>query len=318
MATFPISIDTTGLFYQQFLITGPGGYNSGVLVGNVNNTLALPQGPGYRFQIGSSNFADFSFDVTVAGVVTYSGTPPFLSGKGTKKLTIRGFPITIDARYLAADSLKSLEPDLADPCLKCKRIDPQAIRLFLDPFAPNPDWILYKTVNLVPASYRVQQGSGVVCPFTFTVGLNGKVRYDERYDIKLNCGFLGGMGTSTIEFYGYPLLVDARKAGGYGVAVWQVWGIRFSTSQVQYVNLLPVNNNDPQELAYNPVELDYDFVLQTEGGRPTKARFKLDVNGIFTPSSAAAKKLFEFSKCCKTGCRCLTVLTVKDKLPQAS
>jgi hypothetical protein len=50
----------------------------------------------------------------------------------------------------------------------------------------------------------------VVGGFLFRLGLDGHFSYDTAYDAA-NGGFLHGNGTSTLEFAGYEIRVDATQ-----------------------------------------------------------------------------------------------------------
>src|SRR5216684_1743866 len=123
---------------------------------------------------------------------------------------------------------------------------------------------------MVPASYySVQQGSGEVTSFDFKLGLDGTFSYDPSYDISCG-GFLAGNGTSTLEFLGYPILVDARAAGGAGLTIQPIWGMPFTPTAVQFANLLPAQS----------------FTLQVNSGERTKAVFSLEAGGRFSFDSS--------------------------------
>ena len=124
----------------------------------------------------------------------------FLAGHGTNTLNINGLVVTLDARYLSGSGVLLVAP------------------------LTSADWISYKTVRMVPASYySVRQGSGEVASFSFKLGIDGNWSYNTAaYDVTAG-GFLSGNGTSTLTFFGYPLLVDARAAGGAGVTIQPIW-----------------------------------------------------------------------------------------------
>ena len=133
----------------------------------------------------------------------------------------------------------------------------------------------------------VQQGSGEVCSFGFKLGLDGRWSYDPAHDLT-NGGFLSGSGTSTLVFQGYPLLIDARAAGGVGVTVVPIWAMPFSTRSVEYANLLPAAS----------------FALLVRSGVVSSAQFSLTPEGtyVIAPSSASLLRLDSFK-----GLRRLTV-----------
>ena len=144
----------------------------------------------------------------------------------------------------------------------------------------NADWISYATVRMVPASYySVQQGSGEVADFSFKLGLDGHWSYSTAYDISTG-HFLGGNGTSTLTFFGYPVLVDARAASGTGVTTQPIWGMPFSTTSVEYACLLPAAS----------------FSLQVRSGVVSAASFALAANGTFSiaPGSTSLLALDTF------------------------
>jgi hypothetical protein len=243
MSTFSIEIDATQLVYRDFVIPGKTGWISSRQV----QTLALEPGE-YNFQIASGYFADFTFLVTSKGAVDYDPKfGAFLSGKGTSKLTIPGLVVTLDARYLSGSGVLLVIP------------------------ATNEDWITYKTCRMVPASsYSVQQGSGEVTSFSFKIeagppSSDGISHGVFVYDEKLYGGFVAGNGTSTLEFLGYPILVDARAAGGAGLTIQPIWGMPFAYTAVQFANLLPAPG----------------FSLQVNSGVVTRAGFLLKPNGEF-------------------------------------
>src|SRR5438105_4830006 len=247
MSTFSIQIDATQLVYRDFIIPGKTDWISSRTI----QTLALEPG-GYQFQIGSGYFADFTFSVTSMGTVDYDPSfNAFLSGRGSPTLTIAGFPVTLDARYLSGAGVLLVIP------------------------GTNEDWITYKTCRMVPASYySVQQGSGEVTSFAFKLGLDGTFSYDPSYDISSG-GFLAGRGTSTLKFLGYPILVDARAAGGTGVTIDPIWGMASSPTSVLFANLLPA-----------PF-----FAVGVTGTVSKGAPFSLDVHGNFSFDSSLSPYL---------------------------
>jgi hypothetical protein len=186
--------------------------------------------------------------VTATGTVDFSTSfSSFLGGRGTSTLRIDGLVVTLDARYLSGSGVLLVAPLTSD------------------------DWITYKTVRMVPASfYSVQQGSGEVASFSFKLGIDGNWSYSAAYDVSTG-GFLAGNGTKTLTFFGYPLLVDARAAGGTGVTIQPIWGMPFSTTSVEYACLLPAPS----------------FALQVRSGVVSAATLSLSPTGVFTISSAA-------------------------------
>ena len=247
-ATFPIKIDATKLMYRFFIIPG---VTSTWVDSRTVQSFSLAPGT-YSFQIASGYYADFTFSVTASGTIDYSNTfNTFLSGRGTSTLGIDGLQVTLDARYLSGSGVLLVAP------------------------LTTADWISYATVRMVPASYySVQQGSGEVCTFSFKLGLDGHWSYAPACDIGAG-GFVSGNGTSTLTFFGYPVLVDARQAGGTGVTIQPIWGMPFSVTTVEYACLLPAAS----------------FALQVRSGVVSAAAFSLAPNGTFSINPLASSLL---------------------------
>jgi hypothetical protein len=247
-ATFPIKVDATRLFYRYFIIPGvtPNWTDSRTV-----QTFDLAPGQ-YAFQIASGYYADFTFRVTSTGLVDYdAGFNGFLSGRNTATLGVDGLVVTLDARYLSGSGVLLVAPLTSE------------------------DWISYRTVRLVPASYySVQQGSGEVVNFSFKLGVDGHFSYAGTYDIASG-GFVSGNGTSVLTFFGYPVLIDARAADGTGVTVQPIWGMPFSTTSVEYACLLPAQS----------------FALQVRSGVVSQASFSLGTNGAFVVDPSATSLL---------------------------
>lgn len=104
-----------------------------------------------------------------------------------------------------------------------------------------------------------------VASFTFKLLVNGTFWYDQsRFG-----GYIAGFGTSTLQFFGYPILVDARAANGAGVTIVPI-GMPFSYTSVEYADLLPAQS----------------FALLVNSGIVTKAVFSLNDNGGFSFDSS--------------------------------
>lgn len=262
-----VEIDATQLVYRDFVI--PGVVNTWT-DSRVVQTLQLVPGT-YAFQVGSGYYADFTFDVGANCLVSYDEKfAGFLSGWGTDRLTLDGYQVTLDARYISGSGV-----------------------LLSGMPMTNQDWITHRTVRMVPASYySVQQGSGVVVDFLFRLEVDGAITYDLDNDVA-NGGFVSGYGTSTLEFFGYPILIDARKAGGTGATIQPIWGMPYATTSVLFANLLPAAS----------------FSLQVQSGVVSNVWFWLDQDGAFGFNAAQVPylKLDSFNG--------LTRMTVLQPLP---
>jgi hypothetical protein len=246
MSAFPITIDATQLCNKYLLIYGDGQIQVDWFDSTVTQTFPLLPGD-YKFQTGSGSFADFHFTVTSKGLVEYKKSfDKFIEGRGTSKLTLKGLKVTLDARYISSTVLYLIE------------------------MYQMSDHITNTTWNMLPAEYSLVVGSGQRANFNFLLKGDGTFAYDKAYECKPNGsgGFLRGRGTSKLEFLGYPVLVDARAAGGDGVG-FQNLGLEFSPSAVQFANLLPASNYDvwyksSGEPAVFHLELNGKISLPTE------------------------------------------------------
>jgi hypothetical protein len=268
MTNFPIQIDATQLVYQHFSIHTEltiDYIDTGSKDSRMVQTLSLHPGA-YKFQVGagSADIADFTFSVTAQGTVDYDASfDAFLTGRGSSRLTIVGFQVTLDARYLSGSGVELV---VFDPVI-----------------------ITYKTCRMVPTQfYTVKQGT-VVASLKFTLGLDGKFSYESQFS-----GFLAGHGTSTLEFLGYPILVDARAAKGAGLSITGGPEMPFTLTAVQFAVLLPSPTN---------------FALQVNSGPATRGVFSLDPGGIFSFDNSLDPYL-EFQTF-----NGLTLLKVKGPLP---
>ena len=128
---------------------------------------------------------------------------------------------------------------------------------------------------MVPASYySVQQGSGLVANFIFRLGLDGRFGYEPAFDVSQG-GFLAGNGSSTLEFQGYPLLIDARRSGGAGLTLVPIASMPFSPTSVAYASLLPAAS----------------YSLQVQSGVVSSAHFSVASDGTLGIDPAQASIL---------------------------
>ena len=233
--THQVEIDGSPLFTPGFLVQGVTGWLNGRQI----QTVSLQENRQYYIQTGvSAVYGVFWGDA--AGDIAYEpAAEPYFDGAGTPRLTLVGVQVTVDARYLSGIGLL-----LASSAVQ--------------------EWISYRTIRLLPQPYLYwQQGSGIVVNFRTALRPDGTWSYDTRFDLDHN-GYVRGNGTSTLTFYGYPLLVDARSAGGTGVLVHSVAGLQFTPSAVQTVVVLPTSRFYLQ-IASGPVVSDAPFALEDNG-----------------------------------------------------
>src|SRR5262245_50617885 len=201
---------------------------------------------------GSANPCTFTFTVTPAATVVIApefGT--FLKAEGSR-LTFLGLPVTIDARYLSG-----------------------GIYMFVLGGNFFGDFIVYQRCRLLPNQYgyAVEQGAAIPAVSGGVLGNDGHWSYDPKYDIHNN-GFLAGRGTSTIQFLGYPCIIDARRSGGSVLDVSPLVADR-PTSMVQLLNLLP-----PQAPG------GFELIVSSAVRQP-EATFTLTADGTFVAVGSA-------------------------------
>lgn len=205
-----IQIDATRLYYPTFQIPG----FTNFLDSRMLQTTDLDPGS-YTFQVASGSIA-FQFQVADDGTLDYSSElDTFLQGRGTPQLIVDGLEVTIDARYLSG------------------------IGVIVDANAAFSQFLQYDTIRLLPSTaIQVQQGSALVASFTYGLDVNGKFFYDSTYDLS-NGGFLEGQSTSTLVFYGYPIVIDTRAANTSLLLLGDIPSCQVNS--VLLVNLLPVD-----------------------------------------------------------------------------
>jgi hypothetical protein len=183
---FAIEVDGTRLSHGLLPMMAGGG---SFLMSDAVHRLVLVPASHYGFHPTSGVVASFEFGVDLRGnVVVGSAYSGFAEGAGTRRLTIRGYPIRVDGRMLT----NGLYPMI-----------PRLVSDFLPRTAVN-------TLTLIPAvNYGFQPGSGIVADMSYSVGLDGCLDYPASCD-----DFLRGRGGDTLTLLGYPVLVDARRADG--------------------------------------------------------------------------------------------------------
>ena len=232
--THQIEIDGSPLFSRYFVVVGQGWLDANQL-----QTVTLNENQAYQIRTGNGAAA-FTFKVDENGLVQYEEPyEAFLDGDGTGRLTLVGVDAAIDSRYLSGLGV-----------------------LIANVPADNADWLRNQTVRLLPAaSYMFQQSGGVIARVSVSLSDTGLWSYASQF-----AGYMDGNGTNKLTFYGYPLIVDARAAGGTGVLVQPLKGVSFTYTAVQPLVVLPAT----------------PFWLQIRGGEVTSVGFALENNGDIT------------------------------------
>ncbi|MEU8382158.1 hypothetical protein [Streptosporangium sp. NPDC048865] len=167
-ATYPVTIDPTGLSYTDFGVSGHGWHG-----GRAAKTLSLPPGEyTYLVPVGGEGAV---FRVTAEGTVDYDD-PGLLAGRGTTTLTARGHAVGFDGTGLSYAALGVSGTGWWD----ARQV--QTLRLF-----PGPHGYVAAGVTSVP--FRVTGG--------------GLIDYDPAYD-----GMVAGEGTNRLTAHGHAITVD--------------------------------------------------------------------------------------------------------------
>jgi phage baseplate assembly protein W len=260
MSEFDIQIDATQLFYRVFQIpevAQPANIDSRAV-----QKIKIAPGKDYHFQTASSQFTDFTFDVTEEGKVTidkkYSGFSKVTEVDGLPTLVISGWEVTIDAlRLTGADPLHPNETGV----------------LLVNSVVTSEDWIAFRKVRLVPAKgISMQPGGDLTATFSFNVELDGTFSYDDPAWDTSQGGFLSGTGTATLTILGYPLRVDATAV---------------SKVLIVMVNNFPRSDTGKADMVLLPCR---DYRLQFDGG-PSKLVFNVELNGELSFNSTLSDSL---------------------------
>jgi hypothetical protein len=95
-----------------------------------------------------------------------------------------------------------------------------------------------RTVMLEPGkNYQFQIQSGILSDWTFHIDQNGKIQYDDLFDVP-NGGFLEGRGTTKLTIVGYLVSFDATGLSGGGVTL-GLKGPKFGAIGLKTFRLLP-------------------------------------------------------------------------------
>lgn len=187
-----ITLDTSQLTYPLVAVSragGPSGHgdgDGGTLVDGAADpppAVELPAGAGYRLRLGDGMTAAVAFDVRADGTLDFAASyDAFLSGRGGRRLTVRGVPVLVDARSLD----HPLTPDLPGAA----------------PLAPDGTHEL----RLLPASgYRLRVEAGTADGgLGFSVTAHGKVRIAPE-----SSGLAEAAG-NTLTVRGRTVTVDGR------------------------------------------------------------------------------------------------------------
>lgn len=240
------------------------------------NAPTLKDLPPKTYQVlpASANPCPFKVTVTDDGTVQYDAEfEGILAGAGTNRLTFNGLPVTIDARYISGIQVD--EEEFAGG---------GAGTQFLLGAGGHHPIVRHQECRILPQKfgYGIVVGPSRMAPFTVfldhqtghwsygVVEEGGEFVEDPKFDISQG-GFLAGRGTTTLEIYGYPCIVDARASGSQRLQIIGVINkLKSTDTLVQYLNVLPIGRNNES----------YQVLL---GDGVTERGFQVTVHGELVP-----------------------------------
>lgn len=179
-----IAIDTSQLTFPLVSVPGSG---RGFVDGSADPPpeLRLPAGTGYRLALADGTRSGLAFDVREDGTLDFAAEDDaFLAGRGGRRLTVRGLPVTVDARALALP-----------------------LALDLPGAAPLPGDRVHTLWLLPSAGYRLRVEAGTADGgLGFSVSRDGTVRLD-RDSAAGGCGVAVG---NALTVHGRTITVDGR------------------------------------------------------------------------------------------------------------
>ncbi|MFD9428203.1 MULTISPECIES: Ig-like domain-containing protein [unclassified Streptomyces] len=241
-----IAIDTSQLTFSLVAVSGArdgaeygacGGARGGLVDGAADPPPAveLPVGTGYRLRLGDGITATVAFDVRADGTLDFAAPyDAFLTGRGSRRLTVRGLPVLVDARSLD----HPLAPDLPGAA----------------PLAPDRTHEL----RLLPASgYRLRVDAGTADGgLDFSVTTAGSVRLAPGAD-----GLAEAAG-NTLTVRGRTVTVDGRGLS-HGLLPDAAAGTFLSPATVHRLTLLPA---DGYVFHAGPgVPADFSYTVHPDG-----------------------------------------------------
>lgn len=172
-----IEIDATKLLSSRFKVSTA---TSSWQLTKQKNTIDLEVGT-YRFTLSSNLVPPIEFEVLVDGTVSYSEAfTTILDGRGSNRLIVKGFPVTLDVTALSGASR------LFDLINVHDAISAEIIQ----------------SVHLLPGSYQFRFHAKREYVIDFTVGTAGTV------ECLSNSATVSG---NSIRFHGFPITIDAKS-----------------------------------------------------------------------------------------------------------
>lgn len=166
-------------------------------------TFDLPDG---TYNINPQGSSNFTFTVSQGKVDYGTDCEGFLQGRGTDTLVLKGFAVTIDARYLIGNGL------IFWGVLGFGAGDPKG---------RGDQYVIHRTCTLLPGNnYYFVVASGMYGDFYFSVDKRGKLILDPKY-----ASFMKVRAGNTLQITGFPLLIDATKNGPDPLGIFGVYGL---------------------------------------------------------------------------------------------
>ena len=241
---YTIQIDATALTSNAFALPHTFGLNTfPPMDSTVVQSITLAPASGHGFQASSGSVANFRWDLTIDGEVSFDPSlGGFLSGAGTSTLIVDGYAIQIDATDLSSTGF-----------------------LLPNTFGLNSgipiDSMVVQPLVLVPLQhYRFLATSNAVGNFSWEIGTDGFIDFDPSAD-----AFLSGRGTDTLQLDGFTVNLDARNLSGTGFLLANTFGLRsgagLDSTIVQSLTLIPLSGYRIHVGGNNVADLAWDIDL---------------------------------------------------------
>lgn len=270
----------------------PNWYFNGGLDFDPAQSIPVFELPDGEYNINPQNGSNFSFTVQLGKVNYASDCAGFLQGAGTDTLTLKGFDVTIDARYLIGNGLTFWGVLGYGPGDSKGRGD---------------KLVAHRICTLLPGNnYYFVVASGLYGDFYFSVDKKGKLSVEPKY-----AAFMEVCTGNILQIKGFPLLIDGTKNGSDPLGTFGVYNLwdtplpdnhtPWTGTKVIMGNFVPTWESHGYFPLYTPVK---------GNSTVSKDGFRLSVNGTVIVSDPKLLKVDVFN-----GIQRITVL---KPLPPAS
>ena len=171
---FPIEIDATQLTETHFSVPGVTPTQQSTQQEELSKRIWLMEPGIYQFKLSNDAIAPVVFEVRADGTVFYEDTLfNFLDGRGSIRLIVKGYPVTVDASLLTPTHFY-IPGVIPDPVSTQKAV----------------------TFQLLPGAYQIYV---VGQAYGFTLTQQGFISYDAELDAS-NGGCFAGQNSGCTDY----------------------------------------------------------------------------------------------------------------------